>query len=146
MKNGAQLQRRGTTGLRGASHAASVQRFDLSLVAKLGLVLILAAALVGCGKLGSGERRQAQTFDGQTFSASAKNVDKADRAAFVTTVRQPEKSLTGAVEAASYQAVKYCITTFGTSDIDWQVGPDTPAAQLPISDGSLTLAGRCRDL
>ena len=52
----------------------------------------------------------------------------------------------GAIQAAEYQAVKHCIHLYGTSDIDWEVGPDTPKDQLSITSDSLTLSGRCKDL
>ncbi|MFW2586871.1 hypothetical protein [Sagittula sp. SSi028] len=113
-------------------------------VVRIGLCVVLVASVAACGQAPNFGRTQTATFDGQSFRASAKG-DKTDRTMFVATAHNPAKSLDGAVQAASYQAVKYCITTYGTSDIDWTVGPDTPPAQLPVSDQVLRLSGQCRD-
>lgn len=144
MKNVAQLRGyKAKPVTRGETAQAKALPFpDLSLVFKIGMVLLLATLLVGCGGQSSGG--QGPRFDGQTFRGSAKPV-QGDRAEFVATARQPSKSITGATQAAAYQGKQYCINTFGTSDIDWIVGPDTPTSQLPVSESSLTLTGRCRD-
>lgn len=110
----------------------------------LALVVGMAASLSGCGRLNGLRQNKGLTFDGQTFNASAKGT-RGDVALFTSTVRQPQKSLDGAIEAATYQGVKYCINTFGTSDIRWSVGPDTPREQLVVAGDTLSLTGRCND-
>ncbi len=117
---------------------------------RAGLLVTLLLALMGCGRLGigggGGWRSQAQnTFDGHYFRGSARtNGD--DRQAFVSTVSSPEKSVKGAIEAAAYYATKHCIETYGTSDIDWDVGPDRAPEDFGAVSGSLSLSGRCRDV
>ncbi len=104
---------------------------------------IVCLGLAGCDKLGFG--RDAPTFDGQYFRGSAKVTDRKDRQQFTATVRQVSKSLDGAVAAAEHEGVKHCIRYFGTSEIDWEVGPDTPREALPVSNDTLTFRGRCID-
>lgn len=150
MKNTAGQFLRNRTTRRDAQ--ARVARAPLGLTAadllKLVLLLALAAALSGCGmigKMGKGVRQQAVTFEGVAFRGDAKPMGDKGGADFTATVRQPARSIDGAVQAAQYQGTKYCIENFGTSDIDWTVGPDTPKDQLAISNDTLSLSGRCRD-
>ncbi|WP_245216251.1 hypothetical protein [Sagittula salina] len=148
MKNTAGLFRKSNEadGARrdGGVRARAMPRLTTADFAKMGLLLVLVAMLAGCG-LGKGVRReQAQTFDGQTFRGTAKPVGD-DRTQFVASVSQPGKSIDGAIKAAAYQGTKYCIRTYGTSDIDWSVGPDTPKDQLTITSDALMLTGQCRD-
>lgn len=112
-----------------------------------GLMIGSMVVLAGCSQVENTARklkRDNQTFDGQRFRASASS-SREDPHRFVATVREPSKSVDGAIEAGVYQATKYCITTYGTSNIDWTVGPDTPQAQLIDGSGILTLTGRCRE-
>lgn len=110
-----------------------------------GTILLLIAAMAVLAGCGASQRRQVQTFDGQTFRGSAKASGE-DRQYFVASVRDPRKSIDGAIQAAEYQAVKHCINLYGTSDIDWEIGPETPKDQLSITGNSLTLTGRCKDI
>ncbi|AUC55109.1 hypothetical protein CDO87_18910 [Sagittula sp. P11] len=131
-----------------AAATAKAARAPLVAPASLmraGTILLLIAAMAALAGCGNGQRRQVQTFDGQTFRANAKSAGD-DRQYFVASVRDPGKSIDGAIQAAEYQAVKHCIHLYGTSDIDWEVGPDTPKDQLLITSDSLTLSGRCKDL
>ena len=107
---------------------------------KAGTFLVLGSLiLTACG---GGDDRV--TFDGQVFRASASAVDKrVSRDLFDATVRDVGVSLDGAKEAGRYEGIKYCIENFGSSDIEWTVGPDSEAAQLVIRDNTLTLRGRC---
>ncbi len=130
-----------------ATVSAAVARGpDLSARLRRTLVPCLLAALAGCGQMGQGLARQQQTtFDGQVFRGSA-TADREDRRRFVATVRDPSKSLEGAIEAAAYQGTRYCIQWYGTSDIDWEIGPDTPPEQFSAGAPTLSLTGRCRDI
>lgn len=101
------------------------------------LAVALISAVLGCSR---GESSRI-TFDGESFRASAKPLDRSDRAVFDVTVRQVSKSVEGAREAAAYEATRYCIRWFGLSDVAWQVGPDTDP--LPVANNTLTLRGRC---
>jgi hypothetical protein len=109
------------------------------MIRALASLLAGTLALTACG---AGEERV--TFDGLAFRASAAPVDRrADRSEFDVRVRNATQSLDGAREAGRFEGTKYCINNYGTSRIEWTVGPDTEASRLVLSNGDLALRGRC---
>lgn len=100
-------------------------------------VLVLTAALAACG---SNDDRI--PFDGQIFNAKAKKVE-GQFDTFTVTVKGVSKSLDGARQAGEYEGVRYCVNTYGNSDIAWTVGPETPAEQLRIENDTLVYSGVC---
>ncbi len=117
-------------------------RAGLSRMA-LPLVLTAATLLAACGEAPSSANRVA--FDGKFFRASAKHVNKkATPSEFTVTVNGVSASLDGAREAGRYEATKFCIRNFGSSRIDWKVGPDTEPQNLRIENDKLTFAGTCQ--
>lgn len=102
-------------------------------------VALCALLVAGCG--GDEDRI---LFDGQSFNAKLRKVDQQSDV-FTVTVKPVSRSLDGAVAAGEYEAIKHCVNTYGTSDIVWTIGPDTPQGQLPIEKDVLTLQGRCPD-
>ncbi|APZ54893.1 hypothetical protein [Salipiger abyssi] len=113
---------------------------------KINRVLLLGCAtlmlsLAACGKYSKANRFE---YGGMVFPGSAKAV-RGDRKSFVATAGPASASLDGAVAAARYQGIKYCIDYLGTSDIDWQVGPDTPPEQLMIESDKVTFRGSCTE-
>lgn len=112
-------------------------RFGVAPV--LGAMLLLAVA-VGCTKR---EDKQI-AFDGQFFKVKSSTVDKkVTLADFTVTIWKVSQSLDGAREAGEYEGTRYCIKNYGTSKIDWSVGPETEPQNLRIVDDTLTFAGRC---
>ena len=107
-------------------------------------ILALAATLGGCERAGIFQRN-APVFDGQRFRTQIKT-ERRDRQDFAVTVKQVSKSLEGAIAAAEYKAIQHCIQFFGTSEIDWTVGPDVDPQSLPVTNDSITLRGSCRDV
>ncbi|MDJ0823299.1 MAG: hypothetical protein QNJ09_16005 [Paracoccaceae bacterium] len=109
-------------------------------------VLALVLALGACDRLGLNLDfgRGDNTFDGQYFRGSAKS-DAKTRQNFTVSIRPVSRSLKGAVQAAEYEAISHCIKYYGTSDIAWTIGPDTPQDALPIDGETLTLAGTCEE-
>lgn len=84
-------------------------------------------------------------FDGQYFRTKVKPVDKKrSPTEFTVEVNGVSASLDGAREAGRFEGIKFCITNFGSSRIDWAVGPDTAPEKLRVVDDRLTFAGRCR--
>lgn len=81
-------------------------------------------------------------FDGQAFRARL-DTDRGTREDFTVSVRPVSASLLGAREAGRYEAVVYCVNRYGSSNIAWVVGPDSPDEALTISDDTLVLQGRC---
>ena len=107
-------------------------------------VAVAALSLVtACGLVKPPDDRV--TFDGKSFRAKAKAVNKkAMPAEFTVTVKGVSASLDGALEAGRYEGTKFCIQNFGSSRIAWKVGPDTEPQNLRIADDKLTFAGTCQ--
>ncbi len=104
--------------------------------------IILSAALVTLVACGSGGSSGSPTFDGQSFRTKL-STERGTRDEFVVTARPASASLAGAREAARYEATVYCVNRYGSSDITWIVGPDSPDTQLTIREDTLILQGRC---
>lgn len=104
---------------------------------------ILSTALLVCGVLagcqGSNERI---AFDGQYFRTKVRKVD-GQRDVFTVTIRDVSRSLSGARAAGRYEGTSYCVGTYGSSKIDWAVGPETPPERLRIRDDTLVFQGIC---
>lgn len=100
-------------------------------------ILATLAALAACE---SKDDRIA--FDGGYFRAKADKLDKEQRDHFTVTVKPVSESLDGAREAGRHEAITYCITNYGSSNIEWTQGPD--ADEVTVEDDTLMLAGICR--
>ncbi|MBY5932235.1 hypothetical protein KUV51_04420 [Tateyamaria omphalii] len=104
-----------------------------------GILLIAALVLTAC----SGERRAERVaFDGVFFRANSSKVDK-QRDQFEVSVSPVSASLEGAREAGRYEAIRYCIKQFGSSDIAWIEGPDAEDGTLRTNGDKLILRGAC---
>ena len=104
----------------------------------LATVVVASTLVAACS--GTNRNVNAVKFDGHYFAGRASK-NSADPHGFSVRIRNAAKSIAGAREAARYEATIYCIEQFGTSDIIWSIGPDDEA--ISLSNGSLTLAGRC---
>lgn len=102
----------------------------------LGLAVVIA--LGAC----SDRDRQRVLFDGVYFRTKAKAV-KDDRQSFNVEVPKANRSINGAREAGRFEGTRYCIENFGTSDINWSLGPDAEDGRLVIENNDLRLSGRC---
>ena len=81
-------------------------------------------------------------FDGKYFPTKVSKVDR-QRDEITVTVKNVAQSPEGALAAGRYAAVAYCVGTYGSSDIDWAVGPDTDPGQIRIVDNTMTFRGTC---
>ena len=102
------------------------------------ITLMTLTILGGCT-----ERAKRVYFDGKHYPTRGKAVSKDDRKGFTVSVRKAAQGIEGAREAGRHGGSRYCIENFGTSEIEWAVGPDDPAENLTISNGNLQLSGRC---
>jgi hypothetical protein len=82
-------------------------------------------------------------FDGRYYPASADRVSRDARERFTVSVRRVDQGIDGARKAGRHEATRYCIQNFGTSRIDWQLGPEAEAALLRTPSGNLLLKGEC---
>ena len=101
------------------------------------ITAISAAALSGCG-----QNKNRVTYEGQSFNAKLSKVDK-QRDVFVVSVKDPARSMDGARQAAHHAATSYCVETYGTSDIIWDINPLDEEVQLRVTDNQLSFRGRC---
>ena len=106
----------------------------------MALLAFAGAGLAGCGIFGGDDN--SYVYQGVTFAGDAKALS-GDRASFVSTAGPASASLEGAIGGARFEGTKYCIDYLGTSDIAWTVGPDAPAAQIPVQDDEVRLSGTC---
>ena len=103
------------------------------------LAALCLLALGGCA-----DKDKRVRFDGIHFKTKAKAVDrKVSVADFRVEVKKATQSLDGARGAGEYDGIRYCIANFGSSRIDWAIGPDTDPAALRIEDDTLTFRGTC---
>ncbi|UWR24139.1 hypothetical protein K3756_06935 [Sulfitobacter sp. S190] len=83
-------------------------------------------------------------FDGVPFAPKVRKVDRALDEITIS-VKGASRSIEGAQQAAVFGAVDYCVNLYGSSDIEWQIGPDTPVDQLNLQNDTLVFRGRCPD-
>ena len=116
------------------------------------LILGLTSALASCGVarntagvfgIGKGAKNRTSVEAGGVRFTARSEADKDDNRNFSATASPFAVNPEGAVKAARYQSTRYCILTFGGSDTEWTVGPDTPVDQFVIVDDTVTLQGRC---
>jgi hypothetical protein len=113
------------------------QRWRVKSPLVMGTVLFGLLALAACG-----DNSKRPTFDGNQYRAKLTKVDK-QRDQFSVTVTPVSNSLVGAREAGRFEATKYCIAQFGTSDIAWLSGPDAEDGELTITNDKLEFRGTC---
>ena len=102
--------------------------------------LIAILPIVFCFSCGENYKNNKHAFDGVEFSTFFK-IEKDDPKNFSLRVRKASKSLVGAREAGRYEAIKYCVERFGTSDIAWKDGPESP--DIELENGNFNLTGSC---
>ncbi len=102
---------------------------------------MLSLLTLGLGCANDDDRTR---FDGHYFRTKAVAVDRSDRRQFEVTVRNASASLVGAKEAGEYEAIRYCIAAYGTSDIEWIGGDDLETIEVEVVNDRLTIVGTCR--
>ncbi|KUF09082.1 hypothetical protein [Pseudoponticoccus marisrubri] len=113
----------------------------------LAVLALVALALPGCDRVRNAfdfGSSADPVFDGERYRGQARS-EARNRQSFIASASPVSNSLEGAVLAAEHEGIKHCIQYYGTSDIDWEVGPDTPRDALRIDGDTLTLVGTCKD-
>ena len=105
----------------------------------MGLAASSFLIMVGCSNPLELEENKI-SFDGYYFSSKLSR-SKLDDRSFDLTVRRANRSLSGAREAGRYEATRFCIKNFGTSDIKWVLGPDDQS--IGLTGKVLKLSGQC---
>ncbi|MGJ8625449.1 MAG: hypothetical protein ACSHXB_00705 [Sulfitobacter sp.] len=99
------------------------------------LALVTAGLVSGCVA-----QKDQILFDGKYFRAKVSKINK-QRDVFQVTVHGVTRSIDGAREAGRHAGNSYCVKNYGSSDIDWAVGPDTEG--LRVIDDKLIFQGTC---
>lgn len=103
-----------------------------------GLALIVMAVLAACAG-----REEKVLFNGSYYPGKAR-ADKVDRRNFTASVRRAGRGIEGAQQAVFYEATRYCLSNFGTSEIEWfgvPAGAEGPA--YGRSGDTVSVRGRC---
>lgn len=103
------------------------------------LILGLAACV---GVMGCSRDQNVYAFDDVIFKANAKK-EGDTRANFTATATPASSSITGALQSAEYQGIKYCVNNYGTSEIDWSFGPDQDLETYAPENDVVVLTGTC---
>lgn len=105
---------------------------------RAGLALIMLTVLAGCA-----EREERVFFEGNYYPGKAR-AEKEDRRNFTASVRRAGRGMEGAQQAVVYEATRYCLENFGTSEITWSGVPE--GAEGPVygrSGDTVSVRGRC---
>lgn len=105
------------------------------------MLLLVVATVAGCARIDNLGRKKGVLFDGHQFRTRVEKTADAGEE-FQVTVFRASQSVEGARQAGAYEAVRYCIQQFGSSDATWTVGPDSEG--LTVVDDTLTFQGRCK--
>ena len=103
------------------------------------LILCSCLILLGCSNPLTLEENKV-SFDGYYFPYKLLR-NKVDDRSFDLTVKRANRSLSGAREAGRYEATRFCIKIFGTSDIKWFLDPDDE--NIGLTGRVLKLSGQC---
>ena len=103
------------------------------------LILCSCLILLGCSNPLTLEENKV-SFDGYYFPYKLVR-NKVDDRSFDLTVKRANRSLSGAREAGRYEATRFCIKIFGTSDIKWFLDPDDE--NIGLTGRVLKLSGQC---
>jgi hypothetical protein len=106
---------------------------------RLGALALVALALVA----GCADREERVLFDGNYYPGKVRG-EKDDRRDFTATVRRANAGSEGAQDAAVYEATRYCLKNFGTSEIAWSGAAEGQEGPVYARSGdSLSVTGRC---
>ena len=105
------------------------------------LITSAALALSGCGWFNFGGGGDGVSDAPLPFRASlARGEDTRD---FTVSVRAGGNSLDAVRETVRFTATRYCLPTFGGSDVDWQIDPATQDWAFQREGEDMVFAGRC---
>lgn len=105
---------------------------------RAGLILIALTVLAGCA-----EREERVLFNGNYYPGKAR-AEKQDRRNFTAFVRRAGRGIEGAQQAVLYEATRYCLDNFGTSEIAWSGVPEGAKGPAYARSGdTVSVTGRC---
>ncbi len=104
------------------------------------IMMLTLTAVIGLSACTNNEDRV--VIDGVYHPGNAKS-GRGDRQSFVVSVRRVEQGLDTARRAGAHYAARYCLKNYGTSEINWTIGPDADESVIRPSNGALKLSGEC---
>ncbi|MDT8329266.1 MAG: hypothetical protein RQ750_18180 [Roseovarius sp.] len=103
------------------------------------LVMITCAVLMlaGCTEI-----KERSFFEGKYYPPKTR-VEKGDRRNFTASVRRASRGINGAQQAAVHEATRYCLESFGTSEIEWSGVAKGEGPVYGRSGDTVSVTGRC---
>ncbi|SLN15301.1 hypothetical protein ROG8370_00404 [Roseovarius gaetbuli] len=101
------------------------------------MMTLAVLMLAGCT-----ERSERAIFDGNYYPPKTR-AEKEDRRNFTASVRRASRGIEGAQKAALHEATRYCLESFGTSEIKWSGVAKGEGPVYGRSGDTVSVTGRC---
>lgn len=114
-------------------------------LSKVAISGVLILSLAGCGTIGGVRDRLFGTggTPDQALPFRAKLVKGEDRRDFQVRVRAGGSNVGQVRESVRFHATRYCISSYGGSETDWQIDPATGDWAFSRDGDEMVFAGRC---
>ena len=112
------------------------------MIKKMSLYTIIIVGLFGCGSINHYFKgvnvKPTEPLPYKTNLSSQKNAEE-----FVVSVKNKEQGIEEVRESVRFEATKYCLLYFGTSDINWKISQITQDWAFDSNSGKLIFSGQC---
>ena len=112
------------------------------MIKKISLYTIIIVGLFGCGSINQYFKgvnvKPTEPLPYKTNLSSQKNAEE-----FVVSVKNKEQGIKEVRESVRFEATKYCLLYFGTSDINWKISQITQDWAFDSNSGKLIFSGQC---
>ena len=112
------------------------------MIKKISLYTIIIVGLFGCGSINQYFKgfnvKPTEPLPYKTSLSSQKNAEE-----FVVSVKNKEQGIEEVRESVRFEATKYCLLYFGTSDINWKISQITQDWAFDSNSGKLIFSGQC---
>ena len=108
----------------------------------MSLYTIIIVGLFGCGSITPYFKgfkvKPTEPLPYKTSLSAQKNAEE-----FVVSVKNKEQGIEEVRESVRFEATKYCLLNFGTSDINWKISQITQDWAFDSNSGKLIFSGQC---
>jgi len=112
------------------------------MIKKMSLYTIIIVGLFGCGSITPYFKgfkvKPTEPLPYKTSLSAQKNAEE-----FVVSVKNKEQGIAEVRESVRFEATKYCLLYFGTSDINWKISQITQDWAFDSNSGKLIFSGQC---
>ena len=112
------------------------------MIKKISLYTIIIVGLFGCGSINPYFKgfkvKPTEPLPYKTNLSSQKNAEE-----FVVSVKNKEQGIEEVRESVRFEATKYCLLYFGTSDINWKISQITQDWAFDSNSEKLIFSGQC---